>query len=412
MEYTILFFADQWDTMWRRRQQIAYRLARLPGIRRLVYVEFPLTWPSLWKTVRGRAPEPTRERWARWARRGPISVVDGVHIITPIVPVSLEYPSPVTGLSKLLWARQVRALVERAAANGDRQSQPTILWASHPLAAEFLTTVPDPFVCYDANDRFDRLQGWNTMSEELLRDDETLTRVADLVFTQVTAEADQRRAINRHTYVMPNCVDYDLYEEANGDGGDKPPPADLASIPRPVLGYEGNIDDRLDYDLVCALAAHHPQWSIVFVGPVGPAARPAEVARLGQHANMWLLGRKSYDELPRYVQRFDVCLLPHRVAGLTESQSPLKLFDYLASGRPIVATPVAGLEGFRDHIYVAASPGEFARQVELALREDSPEKTRNRKAAAESNSWKVRVDQMWTLICQRMEDHEKHACRA
>lgn len=390
--------------MWRRRQQIAYRLARLQDVEQVIYVEFPLTLPSFLKVMTNKAASATRSRWDRVFRQGFISIIDRVYVVTPIAPLSPSYPSAVTKFSNAFGDWQVRQLVKKAIekCQGNHRAN-IILWMSHPLLAKHLEDFPGAFICYDANDRMDQLRNWTWLNERILANDEALTRRAHVVFTQVVAEYDKKRNINPYTYVMPNAVDYHLSAQAEACVVTL---QDTSSIPRPILGYVGNVDDRLDYDLICAVARNNPQWSFVFVGPVGPAAKPDEITRLKETENTYLLGGKAYHEVPLYTRQFDVCLLPHRVKGATESQSPLKLFDYLASGRPIVSTPIAGLEGFDEFVSIGASPYEFADQVTKALVEDAPEKAAKRKAMAASNSWDTRVGQMWSVILERMSNRK------
>lgn len=397
---TVVCFADQWDAMWRRRQQMAYRFAQLEQVARVVYVEFPLTLPSLWKTLRRTASPHTVERWARVWRQGRLWAQGKVLVVTPVAPLSSSYQSRLTPASDALLRRQVRSLLRKAGVSGRETGGQTIFWATQPMAAEYLPDFPGALVCYDANDRFDQLSYFCWMADRLREDDEWLTAGADLVLTQVRSDQEKRRRLNEKTHLVPNGVDYSLFQQAAG----APKPPALAQLARPLLGYVGNVDDRLDYDLVCALATENPAWSFAFVGPAGPAARQADIVRLQSLPNVHLLGPVGYRDVPRYAQSFDVCLLPHRLTPLTDSQSPLKLFEYLATGRPVVSTPVAGLEDLREQVYVAHTSAEFVEQVRRALAESDAGKVRARQEAARRNSWEERVRQVWALVEERLHE--------
>jgi glycosyltransferase involved in cell wall biosynthesis len=205
-----------------------------------------------------------------------------------------------------------------------------------------------------------------------------------------------KQAFNRHTYLVPNGVDYQAYVQALES--DELLPADIARLPRPLLGYSGLIADRLDLDLLRYVAAAHPEWSLALVGTVDDRRCGAELSALGRMANVHFLGRKEIGQVPHYVKAFDVCLIPYTVNERAENASPLKLYDYLAAGKPIVTTDFPAARQFSDVVHIADSREEFARYVAEALSERDSSLPLKRRRVAASHTWEDRVSQVSDLI--------------
>ncbi|MDA8211797.1 MAG: glycosyltransferase, partial [Clostridia bacterium] len=174
-----------------------------------------------------------------------------------------------------------------------------------------------------------------------------------------------------------------------------------ASIKGPVIGFVGVIQDWVDLDLMYAAAAAHPEWSLVLVGPVGVGI---DVSRLKGLPNVHFLGRKDVGRLPGYLKAFDVCLNPFRMNELTRNVSPLKFYEYLASGKPIVTVDMPGIRDFAGVVEVARKPEEFVPCIERALREETPEKKAERLKRARENSWESRVRVMEEKITAYMRE--------
>jgi glycosyltransferase involved in cell wall biosynthesis len=196
-------------------------------------------------------------------------------------------------------------------------------------------------------------------------------------------EANYREVLARADVVLANCEPVadalgqfapEVHVVANGCEivrGPRPPrPVDLAGIPGPVIGYVGNLSDRIDLDLLDELAVKRPDWSFVFIGT---AHRDRSALRLDRHKNVHFLGVRPYDEARTFIRHFDVALIPHVVNDMTNAMNPLKAFVYCAAGVPVVATPVAGLDGLGELITVAKGVDGFVGAIEDALAADHRE---------------------------------------
>jgi glycosyltransferase involved in cell wall biosynthesis len=200
--------------------------------------------------------------------------------------------------------------------------------------------------------------------------------------------------VNPRARHAPNATDFESLSKAAETSLPESP--ELRGIPAPRLGYIGQIGENIDYGMVRAVAAAHPEWSLVFVGPVW-ATRQAEVDALAALPNVRFLGGRPHAQLSAFLRGFDVCVMPHLCNALTLSMDPTKLYDYLASGRPIVSTRVAGTERFAEVVRFGDTPEDFVREVESALCENGSQAPA-RLALARQNSWPVRAREMWAVI--------------
>ena len=181
-------------------------------------------------------------------------------------------------------------------------------------------------------------------------------------------------------------VDYAVFAEGEAWSV----PTALGRIPHPRVGLVGRLNDRIDWGLMERLSEEHPGWHLVLVGPIylaGIATRNA-LERLEARANVHLLPAVSRSEMPAYVAGLDVCLIPYRVFEGTVAINPIKLYEYLASGRPVVSTPLPAVLDFAD--LVACAPAEtFGRAIEEALDNDTPKAAAARRARARELDWHV-----------------------
>jgi len=378
----LLFFGDGWDDTWRRRQQMAWHLARRPEVAHVLYVELPLTLTSLAKFILGRADPDASFAWGRKLGSRRVAMPSGLTLATPVSVTAWRLRAwgdeePSRGFCPGL----VRALTAR----------PTVVIATVPHAYLWLGDCSWEVLCYDCTERFDLMPGLSDARRRFYAlADAWLTAKADLVLVQTQTQLQAKRKDNSNTYLVPNAVDTGRFESPVQE------PRSLQGLGRPRAGYVGSINDRIDVALVEQVAQLLPEWQFVFVGLV---ARHAEVQRIFRLPNVHHVPRRPYDEVPAFLSAFDVCLIPHRPNGVAESQSPLKLFDYLAAGKPIVTTGIAGLGDLEHLVSVADDAPAFARGLRVAQRDSHPAQVRARRAAARANSWEARVETVLSAMC-------------
>ncbi|HHS96951.1 MAG TPA: glycosyltransferase family 1 protein [Chloroflexi bacterium] len=404
--YRLLYLSGYgWGNLGRRKVRLAWELARKSEVSGVLYVE-PPTATSLIDLVRGRfGPDhlpPTRRAHLNALlgrpRRadGKVQVLTGSDKIVPLTRFeTIRRWRALQRINRALYASQIRAALRKLGPG------PIILWLTYPLQAWALDTFRGrALCCYDWTDdwtAFDVLPVADR--EELERLNRRVLQEADLVFAVSESLFQRARTANPNTYRAPNATDLTVVGRAAEPG---PVAPELRHLPRPIVGYVGQIADKIDYDLLASLVDARPGWSFVFVGNVWDNHRH-QVAALSERPNVHFLGPRDFERLPAYLRGFDVCILPHRVTPLTRSMDPIKLYDYLATGKPIVSTPVAGVERFADVVYVADGAEAFATALEAALQEN-PELRRRRLAYARENTWTRRGEEIWTVICSRLKE--------
>jgi glycosyltransferase involved in cell wall biosynthesis len=222
---------------------------------------------------------------------------------------------------------------------------------------------------------------------------------ADQVIVHSPALAEKKGDRNPHTAQISNGVDYHAYATPLAE------PADLAAIPHPRVGYIGRIKPQLDLDLLLTLSARHPEWSFVMVGPI-VSFPPTEtrIATLRARANVHFLGGKTVEEMPAYNQHFDVSIMCYALTDYTKFIYPMKLHEYLATGQPVVASPIRSLQDFAEVVALAASADEWsdALREALAPAANTQERRASRQAVARQHDWDALTRRVAGLICERL----------
>lgn len=270
-----------------------------------------------------------------------------------------------------------------------------ILWFRFPSpeSVALLGRLGESFVVYECVDRFAAFDYPRRTIGALEAAERELLRRADL--TVVTSEG-LREMAGRHS---PRVVLHRHGVDLGRFAAEHPVPADVARLPRPLIGYTGPLDLRIDVELVAAVAADHPSGSVVVVGPLADGdAR----ARLEAVPNCHLLGARPHAEMPGYVRALDVAILPYRLDAATRDISPVKSLEYLAAGRAVVATDIAELRRLDAVMAVTTSPGDFRDAVRAAVDGDGVGDPASRLAAVADRDWPAAVEGLLALVDARI----------
>ena len=224
---------------------------------------------------------------------------------------------------------------------------------------------------------------------------------ADLsIVTSKQLQKDLTDLSGKQVEYLPNAADFELFKTAFTDKLEKP--EDLQNIAHPIIGYTGNICHRVDYNLIQAICQAHPDKNLVMVGPRNHYGHTS--IDLDAIPNLHFLGPKRLEQLPSYLAHFDVLILPFLINDVTKSIYPLKINEYLASGKPIVATPFSeDIKAFGHLISLEADHSLFSDGIERELKENSMEKSIRRNEEASKNTWEARVNSFWTLLQQALK---------
>ena len=264
-------------------------------------------------------------------------------------------------------------------------AEKVVLYLWRPQFGQELDRVAHDVSCYHVDDEYSFSDQDRPVSETEL---DVLRRV-DQVFIHSPALLEKKGHLNPNTAFVPNGVDYDDFATP------VPEPADIAAVPRPRVGYLGFLKKQLDWELLEALATRHGEWSFVFVGPRQRGTGIDETLdRMAARPNVHFLGPKSISQIGAYPQHFDVCVLPYAQNDYTRYINPLKLYEYLASGTPVVGVPIRSLEDFSDEVILASGREEWSRALEAALQGPmiSSEARRSRQALARRYDWNLLVE--------------------
>jgi glycosyltransferase involved in cell wall biosynthesis len=316
--------------------------------------------------------------------RGAARVQDGLWIYTPLV-LPLPHSKLATALNGWLLRTTLRILRRRL---GMREFQ---LWTFLPNVAEYVGTLDEAltiYYCVDEWAGFNYLDGAKVVAAE-----RRLCERADVVFGTARSLVESRRCLNPETYLATHGVDHSLFARALCCTTSVPP--DLASLPQPVLGFYGTIQDRIDFELLAHLAERHPEWTIAMLGNVR-----VDTSRLARYPNIRFLGSKPYSELPNYCRGFAVGLIPYLLTETTIHANPIKLREYLSAGLPVVSTALPEVSYYRDYCQLARDPIEFEQAVAAAVREDTPELRRRRSDAMRRETWEQKVAELGTVVMQ------------
>jgi glycosyltransferase involved in cell wall biosynthesis len=369
---------DVWGGSWQLRHQILTRLSRYFNV---VWCNPPWYWRKLWRRHR------PRRRQINYGS----AVVPGLTIYRP------ESWLPAIGRPAVLARLTMRERLRRAQQLlRNRGCRTTILYLWCPWYGLALDVMACDLSCYHIDDEYT----FSAVEKPIEEREARLISRVDQVFIHSPALLEKKGKLNAQTIFVPNGVDYHAYATPHGE------PADLKSIPHPRMGYVGVIKNQLDLPLLVALAERHRQWSFALVGPLSHnlGEQTALIQQLSQMPNVYFLGGKPVDALPAYVQHIDVCMLCYEVNGYTKFIYPLKLHEYLASGRPVVGSPIRSLQDFAHIIRLARTTDEWSTALNdmLAPAAQSAAQMEARQRTARQYDWNTLVERIARTLCGRL----------
>ena len=329
-------------------------------------------------------------RWSGHGHRPAEARDDDVTRVAPSVrAVRWSYPLPLPG--DRLWARRLNEAVsrrglqnrvERALSEGG----PVVALVADPRLVGAALHLPHDLLVVDVIDDW-RFHPWAGRTAV-----EAGYRLAGLhadVVVGVCEQALKQVGLGDQGHVLFNAVDPELWRTAQPDA------EAAARWRRPVVGYVGVVQERFDAPLLSAVAQRLPAVDFVVAGPV-LHGMPPDLVRSA--ANVHLVGPIDHERLPGWLLAMDACIMPHRHDGLTASMDPLKLYEYLAAGRPVVSTVQSPNPALQAHVRLARDADEFAAALQDELNNDSAERQQDRRAAIDGQVWSLRADLLLTMI--------------
>ena len=370
---------DKWDSPWTVRHHVMTRLGRY----------FQLVWVN-------PAP-PWRDCWL--GRSGLMSPSDvsrqpGFAVYNP-GRLEAKFHRPVI----VARAAERRRLAKARKTLTERGCERIIVYLWRPEFGAALDLIEHEASCYHVDDEYSFSPTEQPTDEREIR----LLKHADHVFIHSPALWAKKAAYNAGAHLIPTGADYRSFAAPRTE------PADLRAVPRPRIGYVGYIKGQLDFPLIARLALAHREWSFVFVGPQN-ANMPryaSQLDALSRLPNVYMLGGRPVGELPAYVQHMDVLTLGYRINDYTKFICPMKLNEYLASGRPVVGSPIPCLKLFSDVVALAETPEQWSAALTDALRLAASSRRRvdQRRRVARQYDWgRIVLRIAWT-ICGSLGDY-------
>lgn len=380
-----------WDFIWQGHQQIMSMLAAA-GNRVLFIENTGVRPPRLHDLPR------IRHRLWRWWRstKGFRQERENLFVFSPLV-IPFPYSRVARWVNRTLLLRQIRRWMRIM------EFRRPIVWTflPTPLARDLILTLDRDLTVYYCIDDF---SSSSSQARKIARTEWKVFAEADLVF--VTSEKLRQHATRfaGRVHLFPFGVDYPRFESVRLHGGLAP--SDLAALPRPWIGYVGGIHQWVDQGLLAEVAKRMPDASFALVGPL-----QTDVSRLSACPNVHLLGARSHHDVPRYLNCFDVGVVPYRLSDYTAHVYPTKLNEYLAMGLPVVATDLPEIRRFNaEHggiVAVAEDAADFVTALRAALAKAPPADVGRRLEVARENSWDARVERMSELIEQRLRERRQ-----
>jgi glycosyltransferase involved in cell wall biosynthesis len=297
-----------------------------------------------------------------------------LEVYTPIV-LPLPHNPVATALNEQILKQSI-GLLRRHRGMGDFQ-----LWSFIPTAEKYFGKMGESFRVYYCTDE------WSHFSyvdkDKIMAMERSLIQKADIVFCTASTLVERKKEYNPETHLASHGVDWAHFAKSLDPSTGVA--AEVAHLKPPVIGFVGLIQDWVDIGAIQYMAERHPDWSFVIVGK-----SLVDTSKLEALKNVHLLGRKPYADLPGYTKKFDVALIPFVINELTRNVNPIKLREYFSAGLPVVSSDMPEVRYYQECM-IAKSYEDYDALVQKALREDTPERRRQRSAEMKKETWEEKV---------------------
>jgi glycosyltransferase involved in cell wall biosynthesis len=323
-------------------------------------------------------------RMARRLRRSvpPLHEADGLHVLSPLV-LPLHSSALVRGLNSRILPWTVERAIQRI---GLREP---LLWSFVPQAEVLFDVVKPSQTLYYVTDDHAAKPGIDAPSFHAA--EQRFARRCDAILASAPELVTRMSTLNDNVHYAPAVTDALLFAQALQPGAVDP---SLESLPRPRVLFIGAIlAATIDIELMGQLARLRPDWSFAFVGPVGQGDPGTNIEVLRRAPNIHLLGARAHGQLPDVLRGADAAIIPYRIDHQMRSVFPMKTYEYLAAGRPVVSTPLETLVDVPD-VMLAGTAEQFAERLEDAIDGDSEQARIRRSTGARAHSWESRLEEI------------------
>ncbi|MFN3551186.1 MAG: glycosyltransferase [Endomicrobiia bacterium] len=376
-------FAD-WDNPYRTNQH--HIMQRLSQNNRVVFVE----------SLGLRQPVFQKKDIKRIFKR----LIKGIKGLKKINENLYIYSPLVLPLHKFSFVRKINNLILKSNLKKIQKklnfTEP-IIWSYIPNIIDFKNFFNEKLIVYHC---VDELSANPLIPAKVISQMEIkLIKNADVVFVSSKPLYEKKKIYNlQNTYYMPNVADFEHFSKVWREKEKLAVPEDIKNIKHPIIGFVGAISKyKINFSIIEYILQTHRDWSLVLIGAVGEGEKAVDISEF-KYPNLYYLGAKAYSELPHYINCFDICILPSLINEYTKNMFPMKFFEYLSTGKPVVSVDLPSLEEFKKYFYCAKDKYEFVLQIEKAIKEDNEELKKNRIEIAKQFTWEKRIEEMSDII--------------
>jgi glycosyltransferase involved in cell wall biosynthesis len=386
MPFDIVCLSTQeWDDLWTRKQRFLRHLAQQGH--RVLYVERQLHLLGYLRYF--------KTQWRRlfqWLFK-PTEIEPNLFLCSPplLLPFFLMSPT-INKLNAIILRPFIRSKMRSLNITNP------VLWIYPLNAVEMVNGLDERLVIYDCVDEWSAFKG--LLRQEVMQSyEKRLIQLADITIVTMPELYKARQFLAKKIYLVPNAAEVEHFAQAQHPETEIP--GDIMAIAPPIIGFVGSVQYWLDYDLLHYIAQAKPEYSFVFVGPISYQAQVQKIATL---PNVHLLGRRPYKSLPGYLKAFQVCINPFKVDTLAHGCDPLKLYEYLSTGKPIVSVDMPAAYGFNGLVAIGKTPAEFLAQIKAALSEGDA-RANERLLLAQQHSWQARFAQIDAILAEASDEN-------
>lgn len=375
-----IFGGVSWDSLWQRPQALASALAYLGN--QVFYIE-PLSFKTGVMNIKRLCT----------GRKSSLREENGVYIFTPAY---LPLPAGRADLLRragfsFLYRLQGKLFDKQLSRLAMRFHGRRVAIFNHPFEFSFAKSVQPNAIIYDCCDRYEKMPYVDPeiTSAKVSAAEAIAMKGSHVVLTTSTDLYNEKKVFHPKVILLPNALDQRAFNLSIAS------PDDLPKGEGPIVGFVGAIAPWIDLELIERLALLRPQYQFVLIGPIFPNVN---ITSLSNRRNIHFIGSKPWDLLPSYYSQFDVAINPMLLSDLTHAANPIKIFEYLAFGLPVISTPIREISFFGNLISSASTPEEFAKQLDSCIREKPVDLYQKRIAFAKENTWVARANKLTEIL--------------
>jgi len=384
----ICFSTEDWDTpLPTNKKQIMLRLAEN---NRILFIQ----------TIGIRKPSANIKdlkrifrRFTEW-RKGVKRVSKNIWTYSPI-SLPFNFLNLIKNINKFFLEKSLLSLIKSL-----RFDNP-ILWVYNPYAIYFIDKIKYSLLIYHCVDDLSLIPGAD--KEGIKKAEQILLEKTDIVFTTSNVLFEKCKKINKNTFSQPNVADFSHFNKA--DVKEIVIPAKFEKLKKPIITFYGNLTPyKIDFNLIDYSSKQLIDCSIAIIGPYWEGEGRDEINQLKKNKNIYFIGPAPYENLPEYLSATDLIILPYKINEATQNIFPLKFFESLATGKPVVSTPLPALSDYSNLIPMTDNYSQFVDYIKDLLQHDSPEKKLMRLELAKQNTWEKRIEEMDKIIQENCRD--------